>query len=90
MRSNHSQISPEIKVNELSRPLSLSKTTSEQVQRRNAPRTTAIIGKERTKQREARRRSIDHILGNTAGRDERNREEIIRETLRQVKEIRHS
>lgn len=80
MRNYRDQVSPEIENDGMTL-----KVASDQLRSDASPNVRPIVWKEITEQRKPRRRSLDNMLGDGFGRYQRNREDIIRESLRQVK-----
>jgi len=87
MHTNRSQINSELESNARLRPSTPSKLTVEQVRSHDSSNITTIVWKEVVEQRKPRRRSVDN---NASAHDERNKEEIVRETLRQANRLYYS
>jgi hypothetical protein len=87
MHTKHNQVSPELESNVISRPSISSKLASNELCFPTAPNITDIVPKVLAEQRRPRRRSLDYMLGDDIALEQRNREEIVRETLRQVNQL---
>jgi hypothetical protein len=84
MRSNRGQVNPEIESDAMSRPATSFKVTSDQLGIDISLNVTPTVWKETVEQRKPRRRSLDNMLGDDFCHYQRNKEDIVRETLRQV------
>ena len=84
MKNNRNQIAPKIEINTMSQVSTLSKSASDQLQMDTSRTIAAIVWKRIAEQHKPRRRSLDNMLDDNITRDQWNREEIVREAMRQV------
>lgn len=87
MNRTRCQVSPEIESNLISVSPTPSNLVTRQSHANDYPTIASIIWTGVGEQRISRRRSLHNILGNAIARDERNKEQIIRESLRQVNRV---